>query len=379
MSTDLLNKCKDYIDDFFNNNLGGNCKYHNKEHTTGVINAALRLSEEAGLTEDEKADLHLAALFHDTGYCMGPNNHEAKSAEIADNFLLEKDIPAIRRKRIVDLIKATELSWNGDDKLSLLLRDADLSGLAAKDYKENAEKLRIEKSTLSDAEISQDDWAEENIRFLSSHRYNTKEGRKLFKKGKKKNLKKLIAMKESKKEKNKTIASSKSAQTQLKTTLRNHIDLSAIADNKANIMLSVNAVVITVGLPLLADRMIEQPILLWPAAILALSSVISIIYATLATRPIKMNGLTSFNDIGERKTNLFFFGNFYKMKFENYEDGIKEVVANDDLLDNSITRDLFFLGKSLGAKYDHLRNCYNIFMTGIVTAVIVGVIVMVVS
>lgn len=173
-----------------------------------------------------------------------------------------------------------------------------------------------------------------------------------------------------KKQINNTISTSKTAQTQLKTTLRNHIDLSAIADNKANIMLSVNAIVITIGLPLILDKLTDFPQLLIPIAILGLSSVVSMFYATLATRPIKMTGLTDINTLKDKKTNLFFFGNFYKMSALEYEKGLSTVIADQELLDNAITTDLFYLGKSLGRKYDLLRICYNAFIFGIICSMV---------
>lgn len=170
------------------------------------------------------------------------------------------------------------------------------------------------------------------------------------------------------------INSSKAAQTQLKTTLRNHIDLSAIADNKANIMLTTNTMVITIGLPLLLSNFGNFPSVIWSVIILAISSVASMIFATLATRPLHMSGFTSLEDVPRKKTNLFFFGNFYKMSYDKYYQGLHEVIENDELLDDSISRDLFFLGKSLGRKYRQLRICYNIFMYGLVLAVLVAVV-----
>ena len=174
-----------------------------------------------------------------------------------------------------------------------------------------------------------------------------------------------------------TIATNKSAQTQIKTSLRNHIDLSAIADNKANMMLSINAIVLTVGMPLLIDTMRKNPKLLLPTIIIGIASVISIIFATLSTRPQRMKGVTERSQIKDKKTNLFFFGNFYNMDFDDYEEGMKEVVGDNEILDNSITRDLFFLGKTLGMKFDYLRICYGIFAVGIVTAALAFAVVLI--
>jgi len=324
----------------------------------------------AKLNSDDKETLLIAAAFHDIAFSENPENHEELSAEIASNYLTGK-IEDSRISEVVNLILATKLDWKGDkaNQLSNLIRDADLSGLASKKYPEYSQNLRMEKSFLFNREIDEEEWLMGNIQFFEQQKFHSTEASKLYKKGKKKNLKALKALYNMKDNKQ-TIASSKSAQTQLKTALRNHIDLSAIADNKANIMLSVNAIVITVGLPLLVDRITGNQNLMIPAAIIAIASIVSMIFATLATRPIKMMGKTNLDLIPEKKSNLFFFGNFYQMNFEEYESGIKQVIANNDILDNSITRDLFFLGKSLGDKYDRLRICYNVFMIGLVLAVL---------
>ena len=135
-------------------------------------------------------------------------------------------------------------------------------------------------------------------------------------------------------------------------------------------MVTVNALIITVALPILASQMQANEFLVVPGIMLLAVCVTSMIYATLATRPIKMSGFSSLEDVKSKKSNLFFFGNFYKMKYEDYQKGIQNVLADEEILDTSITRDLFFLGKSLGSKYSRLRKCYNIFMYGITIVVI---------
>ena len=187
--------------------------------------------------------------------------------------------------------------------------------------------------------------------------------------------KKEVKISKPKKVKLLTIGSSKNAQTQFKTALRNHIDLSAVADNKANIMLSVNALIITVALPLLLDQIQTNQKLVIPTIILAATGLISMMYATLSTRPIKTFGKTTLQQIQDKKSNLFFYGNYHKMSFDEYEDGMRKVVSDNTILDNSITRDLYYLGRTLGKKFDYLRLCYNIFMYGIVLSVLSFVII----
>ncbi|NNE27405.1 MAG: HD domain-containing protein [Saprospiraceae bacterium] len=391
MQNQYLEETKSFVEEYFAKHVGKEYSYHNFEHTSRVVKAADQLANEAHLSEDEKELLLLAAWFHDVGFGVSIENHEKHSTEIAQQFLSGIGYPPEKVNMVSKLIMATKMDWKGEDKMCCLIKDADLSGLANPNYQSIAENLRKEKNATLDAELDEVEWIHENIKFLQSHFYCSEEGKRLFNEGKEKNLEQLKMMengeqndiqatkkkKKKKKKKSKllTIGSSKSAQTQLKTALRNHIDLSAIADNKANIMLSVNAIVITVGIPLLVEQAYTNPDMIIPTVILAFSSLVSMIFATLSTRPAKMPGVTSPDSIKTKKSNLFFFGNYFKMDFDQYETGMRTVVGDNEILDNSITRDLFFLGKSLGKKYEYLRICYNIFMFGVALSVISFVVV----
>lgn len=372
----ILDESLDYVKDHFDTKNKPENKYHNWNHTLRVYNSVKELvKEDDELSDQEILNLQLAALFHDTGYCKKPENHERISADIAVKFLESKGIDSTQVDQIKRLILATDPTHIAVDELEKLIQDADMSGLASRDYRAISESLRLELNNTGKGEIYELDWALKNIKFLKEHRYKSQAGIKLYEKAKQKNLKRLKKKTKAMKEdlKVQTIASSKSAQTQLKTALRNHIDLSAIADNKANMMLSINAMILTIGLPLLISVVSQYPQLKYSIALLSLVCIASMIFATLATRPINMKGMTSLKDIPLKKSNLFFFGNFYKMPFDDFEKGIKDVIADNDLLDNSITRDLFFLGKSLGTKYDQLRLCYNIFMYGLASTVLLAV------
>jgi len=67
---------------------------------------------------------------------------------------------------------------------------------------------------------------------------------------------------------------------------------------------------------------------------------------------------------------MLFFGNFYKMKLEEYEMAIKEMINNDQYLYSTMAKDQYALGKVLAKKYKLLRWAYNVFMVGIVVSVI---------
>ena len=96
----------------------------------------------------------------------------------------------------------------------------------------------------------------------------------------------------------------------------------------------------------------------------------TIVFAVLATRPNDTKGRFTHEDILNKETNLLFFGNFHKMKFDDYQWGMKEMLQDADYLYGSMIKDIYFLGAVLGKKYRLLRVSYTIFMFGFVLALL---------
>ena len=160
--------------------------------------------------------------------------------------------------------------------------------------------------------------------------------------------------------------------TLFRVTLNNHTRLSDIADSKANILLSVNAIVISIALSTLVPKLMnpKTAYLMIPTIIMLLSSVISIIFAILATKPNVTFESFNAEDVKSKKVNLLFFGNFYQMSIDAYEEAMQDLIKDRDYLYNSLTRDLYFLGKVLERKYRLLSITYTIFMIGTILSVL---------
>jgi HD superfamily phosphodiesterase len=387
---DIITAAEDYVRHIFEEKIPSNIyMYHNWVHTCQVRDEVLLLARQAGVSNGDLEILNLATLFHDVGFSEAYSGHEDHSIRIAKEFLTSVHYPSEKMKVIEALINATRVDVKPKTNLESLIKDADTSSLGKSHFHIYTNSLRKELNTLQNAVLSKRDWAKTNLRFLDEHEYYSDVANERYALMKSENKKLLAAelaqmetdhdqkdgkVKKAPVERN-TIATNKSAQTQFKTALRNHIDLSSIADNKANIMLSVNALIITFALPLLGKEIAVNRMLLFPTMMLLSVCVVSMIFATLATRPIPMKGYSSMESILAKKSNLFFFGNYYRMSFDEYEKGMNATIADDDILDTTIMRDLFFLGRTLGFKYAHLRKCYTIFMYGIITTVIAFVIV----
>ncbi len=372
----VCSKAEHFVITLLRDNLGEDHVFHSLAHTLSVRDAALVIGKKEGLNETEMEVLELAALFHDTGFVEKYLDHESASQRIAREFLNSLQYPADRLEMVVQAIASTNLGQSPSNLLEQTLRDADMSHLGSPHYAEYLKALRREWAVFLQQQYADPEWLRLNLEFLKGQVFYTPGAWALFGAQRDENLKE-IKKKVKKLQKNPDekkepvlIQENRSAQMMFKAALRNHIDLSSLADNKANMMLSVNALIITIVVPLTADRVQNTPNLVFPLGVLLLSCLTSMVFATLATRPIRMSGYTSIETIKQKKSNLFFFGNFFRMDFEEYKSGVELILRESDFLEDTIQRDLFFLGKSLGTKYQYLRVCYTIFMWGILATVI---------
>ncbi|MEM9929513.1 MAG: Pycsar system effector family protein [Bacteroidota bacterium] len=383
--TSIVGQAEQYVKQLFQEKLTPDHYYHNLPHTQMVVDATRLLASRHELSIAEREALELAAWFHDTGFTETYEDHEEAGVLIAKAWLEVIEYEPAAIEMVCRLIQATQMGHEPTDLLEKILRDADLSNVGRADYLAMLSGLRHEWEVFREEEHGNREWYKLNYAFVSNHRYNTTAAAEIYGTQHQQNvatLKKLASKKKKKKKKKNqksekvdtrtgnTIATNRSAQMMFKTALRNHMDLSNLADNKANIMLSVNALIVTIAVPMAAGYVNSNPKLMIPVIILLLTCLCSMIFATLATRPIPMTGLTTQEDIHQGRSNLFFFGNFYRMSIKEYDEGMDEVIKKDGNLESAIKRDLYFLGRSLGNKYNQLRVCYNLFMVGVVLSVI---------
>lgn len=377
----LVNQVQDFVSHLMESKLSSVYTYHNFDHTTGVVNAVNRLCDEEKISLLDREILLIAAWFHDTGYANGCTKHEDSSTEIATHFLKEKGKSEEYIAKISDLIKATTKEYVPQTLLEKIIKDADYYHILNDDYIFECEGLRKEWENIEDKVFTDIEWAKENEFFLSKvHQFYTPYAIENWQPLKEKNIKRLRKKikkmsKELPKENKQKIKEEKPERgidTLFRVTLGNHTRLSGIADSKANILLSVNAIIISIALSTLIPKL-DSPKnvhLVIPTFIMLMSSVITIIFAILSTRPKVTKGVFTKKDIEEKKVNLLFFGNFYKMPLEDYKWAMNEMMKDREYLYNSMIKDLYYLGIVLEKKYRLLRIAYNIFMIGIVLSVI---------
>jgi len=388
MANNIYKLVEEYVTNLFETHKEPKLFYHTLQHTQETVKRAEEIAAHYRLSEKEMLAVYIAAWFHDTGRIFtGPENHEEKSVELMKSFMQVNCPETELIQTIEGCIMATKRSATPTALLQQILSDADTYHLGTKEFKRTNKQVRKEISM--DMQMSKEEYDLKTLEFLESHKFYTSYCIELLNKGKEENIEKLRSKitertvktednslfgsekaSDSKLDKQTSSLISKGIQTMLRLASSNNLRLSEMADRKANILISVNAIIISVSISVLFRKFETDPFLVAPTIIFLTSSVITIVLSILATRPNITGGQFSKEDITSKKVNLLFFGNFYKASLEDFRWGMGIMMRDPEYLYGSLIKDVYYLGVVLGKKYKLLRIAYNIFMVGVVISVI---------
>ncbi len=386
----IYKKIEQYVKGLFDDKADPALVFHNLKHTQIVVARAKEIAGHYRLSEKDMLIVFAAAWFHDTGYLFTvPAQHEDKSVQIMKDFMAVNSIDNELTAAIEQCILATKMPRNPTNLLQNIICDADTYHFGTKEFKVT-NKLTKQELMLRNGGLDKADFNRKTSEMLEKHQYYTSYCKDLLSKTKQKNMKKIkkknaainyeqaqetpvVSVRAdnlSNLEKDKSGLMSKGIQTMLRLTSENHLKLSDMADNKANILISVNAIIISVILTVLLSRLQQQSWLTIPTLIFLTASVATIVVSIIATRPKISGGTFSTQDILDKKTNLLFFGNFHRASYEEYDEAMRQMMLDTNYLYGSLIKDIYSLGTVLGRKYKLIRLAYNIFMVGIVVSVI---------
>ena len=173
-----------------------------------------------------------------------------------------------------------------------------------------------------------------------------------------------------KKDKGKKVGSDRGIETMFRTSYQMHVDMSGLADSKANILISINGLIISVLLAAIAPKIASNPWLLLPTAVVLVSCLMSLSFAILAARPRVAPEPGSRSADPREAGNLMFFGSFVSLGVAEYERGVMDLLGSRDELYRTMIRDIYGLGKVLERKFALLRKAYSIFLAGLVCGVL---------
>jgi predicted metal-dependent HD superfamily phosphohydrolase len=374
----IVQKAAAYVAGLFKRELPNTYVYHNLPHTSETVEASREAAEYYQLNEEEQTILLLAAWFHDTGYVKVYIGHEDESRQYARFFLEKEQFPEEKIKQVEALIASTRAEHKPGNLCEEILHDADHINIGKKRFFRKAELLRIEWEFFLNKYYTDREWAREQENFIIGTNFYTEYFRRAYGPRREKNIEKQrSSLVKEKLKRKKARAPKRGTETMYRATYRNHINLSSIADQKANMMISINTIIMSIiitvvgsGFTITGQSFVESIRYTIPICILLLGSLFSVIYAILSARPHVTKKKVDLEKIQKKESSTLFFGNFSNMKLQEFIDNMQELMKSRELLYDNMTIDLYYLGLVLTEKYKLLRISYNVFMSGIILAVV---------
>jgi len=389
-----LHEIKQYTINYFDTHADAALIYHDIQHTRWVVQQAGNIADHYQLNDEDYFTVMAAAWFHDMGYFVDKHAHEENSARMAAEHLKRLGIDEAIIEKVKGCILATKMPQRPEGLLQQIVCDADLYHLGTAQFADRSKLLKKEIEAIKGVKIDKKVWREKNIEMLQAHQYYTDFVKMQLKNQYDQNLKKII----SKQAENEPIATQqikpdaaitaepqpekkakgdkpeRGIETMFRITSGNNQRLSDMADNKAQILITVNSIILSAIISLVLRKLEESSFLTIPTFILLSISLLSMIFSILATRPSIPHGIFTQDDIDSKRVNLLFFGNFYKMRLEDYSAGMQKVMDDKDFLYGTLIRDVYSQGVVLGRKYRLLRVAYNVFMYGLIISVVAFII-----
>lgn len=162
------------------------------------------------------------------------------------------------------------------------------------------------------------------------------------------------------------LGSKRGVDTLIRATYRTQVDLTAVADGKANIMISINGIILSVILATIMPQITAEAWTVVPTAILILSCVVTLIFSVMAAIPRVTKRDVALAQVRRNQESILFFGHFAHMPRDEFEEGLRDVLFDRELVYGNLIRDIYFAGVVLEKKFRLLRFSYIAFLAGII-------------
>jgi hypothetical protein len=387
---DLINDAERYVKNLFLANKNELLLFHNLFYIKKTIEFADQICEMENVTPIEREDILVSAWFFSTGFLFDYIDYKRYGIKVAHEFLEEKKVEAQRIEHILMIIESVLHNIQQENKCSEILYDASEFYLADDDFLLWVKYHRQERNYFLTPKLTKRSFWQTAQNFMQEHKYQTKSAIQLFGEYKESNLlnikyflshelkkqlpvdnrmlindlKEEIRIIDQKVEKR--LSSSRGFDTLYRITARNQITLSGLADNKSSILITLNTLIVSAVITFVLVNHSELKFLMLPSFMAIAFSVVSVTFAILATRPQIKPGTFKMEEFYNKKVDLLFYGNYYKMEYEEYERAMMDMLKDQDLLLSSLNRDQFALGKILARKFNYLNYSFTVFLFGFI-------------
>ncbi|NJC24639.1 Pycsar system effector family protein [Neolewinella antarctica] len=372
-----------YVKRKFRSDLDPKFIFHNFEYAEEVSEKVAELADDAGLDGDTRDLLTIAGHFYPLGYVGGAHEVAERSTELFRDWAKQNNVDlSTTEGNAADWIKGAYDARQEDSLPVRLLHDAAWSWYGRKRFERRYDLLQLERDEISGREGDPVKFGHDMQDLLMNFQYLTEVGLEDFDERRRRNVADQhsnnykIEQKEVKANTGKNFG--RGIDTMYRTAFRNHITLSKIADGKANMMISINTIILSIvitvsgaSLSFFEDTFYENPEFLVPIISLMMSSLIAVVFAVFSARPsvteyrIKKDKL-----IKSKEASLLYFGNFLKLEKSDFVSYLRNIKHDQTSMYDDLSRDLYDLGAVMHKKYLLLTISYNTFVGGLALAVI---------
>jgi hypothetical protein len=149
----------------------------------------------------------------------------------------------------------------------------------------------------------------------------------------------------------------------IRQTRAHHVSLSAMADRKANMMLTIASLMIPLSTGFLYDERSHLA-----AVTLIGFCVLTILMAALAAMPKISTGnkLGVPLDLKKTSSNILFFGTFIHLSYDEYKNAMESMMNDSNAVYETQVREIYTMGQYLAQKkYRFIQFSYLSFIAGV--------------
>ncbi len=383
----ILNKTKQYLLELYNQGQAKRLVYHDYPMLAQIAELVEDIAHASNISEADQEAAQIAAWFQHIDLLLKGHQDTDTCLDSARQFLEKNDWPVQKIALVEKTIHEVRTGISSNTGAQLL-NDANVAYAYSTNFLQLTPLEQLETEILEKRRFEALDWEEKThqkifqqqfyLPYSKTHFGHLLAQNKLEQEQRLRNLQR-------KKQKADVLGEDlrnfqnierklpeRATQTFFRANYRNHINLSSIADNKANIMIGINAIMMTIVVSVLSYGNIafERPAILMPVVLFLFTGLASMISAVLSARPKVTMLNPSGTPLEEAKKNIVFFGNFVHLSQEEYENAMDAMLRDSELMYGNMTRDLYHLGKVLDKKYRLLTLSYNIFMVGFVSTML---------
>jgi len=169
--------------------------------------------------------------------------------------------------------------------------------------------------------------------------------------------------------KDKKPGTARGIETLFRSAYRVQMDLTGLADNKANMMISINGIIISIIIAAVAPKLDSNPWLLIPTTIFLCGNLVSIVYAILAARPRVSTTAITLDDLKNSGGNILFFGDFANLSQDDFAEGMMSLMEDQAVVYETMIRNIYGIGSVLRKKFALLKWAYTTFMITLILGV----------